>query len=159
MEEPAHRMPLKRALDARSPRRVTPRYILDKQVGFQLRKAHQRHTAIFTAGVQGQIPPSQLAVLAKLAEIGPMSQNELGRLTAMDSATIKGVVDRLVARGYLAVDTSRRDTRLRVTDLTPAGRAFLESMIPVARRITADTLAPLTADERRTFLRLLKKLG
>jgi len=30
-----------------------------------------------------------------LTETGPCSQNLLGRLTAMDVATIKGVIDRL----------------------------------------------------------------
>ena len=39
------------------------------------------------------------AVLAKLTETGPCAQNVLGRLTAMDVATIKGVIDRLTARG------------------------------------------------------------
>lgn len=137
---------------------MSPRYSLDGQVGFLLRKAHQRHTSIFTNAVAGRIRPSQFAVLAKLAELGPISQNELGRLTAMDSATIKGVVDRLVARGLLR-DVPQRDGRFRVTDLTAEGRDFYESMVPKAKEITSDTLAPLTPEERRTFVRLLKKLG
>ena len=135
------------------------RYVLDQQVGFLLRKAHQRHTSIFASAVRNKIPPSQFAVLAKLAEVGPVSQNELGRLTAMDSATIKGVVDRLTTRGLVTADVSPRDARLRVADLSPEGREFIELMTPVAKRITLDTLSPLTVAERRTFLRLLKKLG
>ena len=39
--------------------------------------------------------------LAKLLEVGPCSQNHLGRLIYLDAATIKGVVDRLSARGFL----------------------------------------------------------
>ena len=137
---------------------MTSRYALERQVGFLLRKAHQRHTSIFTNGVRGQIRPSQFAVIAKLAEMGPVSQNELGRLTAMDSATIKGVVDRLIKRGFLK-DVAPGDSRYRFTDLTTEGRQFYETTIPVARRITAETLEPLTPDERRTLLRLLKKLS
>jgi DNA-binding MarR family transcriptional regulator len=136
-----------------------PRYLLDEQVGFLLRRAHQRHTSIFSSAMQNDIPPSQFAVLAKLAEIGPESQNELGRLTAMDSATIKGVVDRLTVRGFLVSVDSPRDTRLRVIDLTAKGRKFLKSLLPVARQITEDTLEPLSLEERMTFVRLLKKLG
>ena len=137
---------------------MTTRYVLERQVGFLLRKAHQRHTSIFTSGVHGSIRPSQFAVIAKLAERGPVSQNELGRLTAMDSATIKGVVDRLVKRGLLK-EIPADDNRFRFTDLTTEGHRFYDSTVLVARRITAETLEPLTSDERRTFLRLLKKLS
>lgn len=135
------------------------RYVLDRQVGFLLRKAQQRHTSIFANTVQNTIPTSQFAVLAKLAEVGPVSQNELGRLTAMDSATIKGVVDRLTKRGLVTADVSPSDARRRVAVLSPKGREFMEFMTPIAKRITSDTLAPLTTPERQTFLRLLKKLG
>ncbi|MHB1508108.1 MAG: MarR family winged helix-turn-helix transcriptional regulator [Acidimicrobiales bacterium] len=137
---------------------MSQRYVLDEQVGFLLRKAHQRHTSIFTSAVKGQIPPSQFAVLAKLAEAGSTSQNELGRLTAMDSATIKGVVDRLIARGFLE-EVALQDARYRVTDLTPAGREFVYSMVAVAQQITVETLEPLSADEQSVFICLLKKLG
>ena len=133
-------------------------YIVDNQVGFMLRKAHQRHTTLFTNQVHATIRPSQFAVLAKLAQLGPMSQNELGRRTAIDTATIKGVVDRLIAKGLLA-QVATGDARRRITDLTPEGRSFYETMVPVAKQITLETLEPLTVEERTTFLRLLRKLG
>jgi DNA-binding MarR family transcriptional regulator len=87
-----------------------------------------------------------------------MSQNELGRRTAIDTATIKGVVDRLIAKGLLE-QVSTDDARRRITDLTPEGRNFYEKMVPVAKQITSETLEPLTVEERATFIRLLKKLG
>ena len=133
-------------------------YIVDRQVGFMLRKAHQRHTTIFTERVRSKIRPSQFAVLAKVAEVGPVSQNELGRLTAIDTATIKGVVDRLIAKGLLEVVTTG-DYRRRITDLSTEGRRFYDEMVPVAKQITSETLEPLSSEERATFLRLLKKLG
>ncbi len=73
-------------------------YALDDQIGFILRKVSQRHTAIFAAAFADLTPP-QWATLAKLYEEGPTSQNQLGRLVALDAATIKGIVDRLGARG------------------------------------------------------------
>src|ERR1700722_10722267 len=75
-------------------------YVLDEQVGFALRQAQQRHTTIFAAKMIEDLTPTQWAALAKLREVGDCSQNHLGRLTAMDAATIKGVVDRLTARGF-----------------------------------------------------------
>ena len=69
--------------------------MLDDQVGFVLRQAQQRHTTIFAAEMIEGLTPTQWAALAKLREVGACSQNHLGRLTAMDAATIKGVIDRL----------------------------------------------------------------
>src|SRR5262245_432885 len=83
----------------KSARLAKPAYVLDEQVGFILRQVWQRHTAIFARDIGTNLTPTQWAALSKLAETGPCSQNQLGRLTAMDVATIKGVIDRLTARG------------------------------------------------------------
>ena len=64
-----------------------PPYVLDEQVGFILRQVWQRHSAIFSREIGTNITPTQWAALSKLAEAGPCSQNQLGRLTAMDVAT------------------------------------------------------------------------
>ena len=76
-----------------------PGYILEEQIGFILRQVWQRHATIFSREIGINLTPTQWAALAKLNETGPCSQNLLGRLTAMDVATIKGVIDRLSARG------------------------------------------------------------
>src|SRR5579864_3605184 len=78
-----------------------PRYVLDEQVGFVMRVAMQRHTAIFSARMIEGLTQTQFAALAKLHEVGPCSQNHLGRLIYLDAATIKGVVDRLHLRNFL----------------------------------------------------------
>src|ERR1039458_7512759 len=83
------------------------RYVLDDQVGFLLRVALQRHTSIFTTRMIEGMTQTQFAALAKLHEVGPCSQNHLGRLIYLDAATIKGVVDRLGARGLTSIFTTR----------------------------------------------------
>ena len=67
--------------------------------------------------------PTQFAALAKLDDLGSVSQNQLGRLTRMDPATISGVVGRLIARGSCASRRHASDARLVLLALTPAGRA------------------------------------
>jgi DNA-binding MarR family transcriptional regulator len=101
----------------------------------------------------------QFAVLARLHETGPCSQNSLGRRTAMDVATIKGVVARLVDRGLVGRLASREDRRKLLIDLTPEGRRVAEAVIPRAIEISALTLAPLTREEQAVFMRLLGKLS
>jgi DNA-binding MarR family transcriptional regulator len=134
-------------------------YVLDDQVGFLLRVAMQRHTAIFMTRMIEGLTQTQFAALAKLYEVGPCSQNQLGRLIYLDAATIKGVVDRLSARGFLTALSDPRDRRRRAVTLTERGRAVTEAAQLVAAEITAATLAPLSVDEREMVVRLLKKLG
>ncbi|MGA8232288.1 MAG: MarR family winged helix-turn-helix transcriptional regulator [Candidatus Acidiferrales bacterium] len=133
-------------------------YVLEVQVGFLLRQANQRHTAIFVSRMSGELTTTQFAALAKLYEVGPCSQNRLGRLTAMDAATIKVVIDRLRARGFTKVARHSQDTRLLMVELTPGGLTAVESAIPNAIQITRETLAPLAAKDRIVFLKLLKML-
>jgi len=132
-------------------------YRLDRQVGFLMRRANQRHLALFARHIP-DLTPTQFAALAKLCELGQTSQNALGRATAMDAATIKGVVDRLRQRGLVAAAPDPDDQRRVFLTPSDAGRALYAVLEPRARTITEDTLAPLTTTERATFLRLLAKL-
>ena len=132
--------------------------MLDEQVGFLLRQVNQRHTTIFVERMIESLTPTQWAALAKLYERGPLSQNLLGRLTAMDAATVKGVVDRLTARGFTVGQPDPDDGRRLQIALTKAGREVVERGMPVALAITEETLAPLSAPERRTLLKLLDRM-
>jgi DNA-binding MarR family transcriptional regulator len=98
------------------------RYVLDDKVGFLLRVALQRHTAIFTTRMIEGLTQTQFAALAKLHEVGPCSQNHLGRLIYLDAATIKSVVDRLGARGFITALNDPNDRRRRAVALTDRGR-------------------------------------
>lgn len=132
-------------------------YRLDDQVGFLLRRASQRHLAVFSTVVP-EVTTTQLAALAKLAELGPMSQNQLGRVTAMDAATIKGVVGRLAQRKLVEATPSAEDRRRLVIELTPAGRALFAGLVPRGLDASRQTLAPLAPAERERFLALLRRL-
>ncbi len=133
-------------------------YRLQDQVGFVLRRAHQRHVAIFAQRITDLTPP-QFAALARLADVGETSQNQLGQLVAMDAATIKGVIDRLKARGYVELSRHAQDKRRLMVQLTEDGRSALERLVPLAQQITAETLAPLPPREAQQFLRLLAKIA
>ncbi|HXX09714.1 MAG TPA: MarR family transcriptional regulator [Pseudolabrys sp.] len=135
------------------------RYVLDDQVGFLMRVAMQRHTSIFTSLMLEGLTQTQFAALAKLHEVGPCSQNYLGRLIYLDAATIKGVVDRLHVRGFLTALNDPKDRRRRAVALTERGREVTEAAIRIAAEITAATLMPLTGEEQRVIAKLLRKLG
>jgi DNA-binding MarR family transcriptional regulator len=134
-------------------------YVLEAQIGHLLRRAHQRATALFQARMdEVGLTPTQYAALVKIGEVGEISQNHLGRLTAMDPATSQGVIRRLQARGLIVLRPDPDDRRRTLLSLNDAGRRLVPTAIARGRAITKDTLAPLEAAEQATLLDLLKRL-
>ncbi len=144
--------------DVATRRKRKPIYRLADQAGFILRRVAQRHAAIFAAGIGDDLTPTQWAAMAMLIENGPCSQNRLGRMTAMDVATIKGVVERLTRRGFVQLSPDEEDGRRLTVSLTDEGREAAERNMARAARITEETLTPLSQEERDILLSLLKRL-
>jgi MarR family transcriptional regulator, lower aerobic nicotinate degradation pathway regulator len=132
-------------------------YVLDDQIGYILRRVSQRHLLIFSETIPS-ITTTQFAVLARLEQLGPLSQNLLGRETAMDAATIKGVVGRLAKQGLVETSADPTDRRRLTVMLTGQGRALYTSSFDAALLVSAQTLSPLKPSERTTLLALLAKL-
>jgi DNA-binding MarR family transcriptional regulator len=134
-------------------------YALEEQVGHLLRRAHQRAMAIFLATIgEAQLTPTQWAALVKLSDTDGASQNHLGRLTAMDPATIQGVIKRLAARGLIERAGDPNDKRRSILRLTQDGRDLVARLTANALTVSRRTLEPLAADDRARFLKLLKAL-
>lgn len=135
-------------------------YQVEEQIGHLLRRAHQRASSIFQTRIGGaQITPTQFAALAKLHDLKEVSQNRLGRLTAMDPATIQGVTRRLIDRGLVATKADDADKRRLLLQLTEKGVALIADLIPGGVEVSRETLAPLSDDEREIICKLLKKLS
>ena len=132
-------------------------YILDHQVGYVLRRVTQRHLAIFSDLIP-HVTTTQFAVLARLDELGPQSQNLLGRASAMDAATIKGVVDRLARQGLVVTAADPDDRRRLTVALTPEGTLLFKTTQAMALTVSDHTLKPLTPEEQVILLALLARL-
>ena len=135
-------------------------FAVEDHVGFLLRRAHQRHVSLFVAGMpNSELTPTQFTALLKTVEMGRVTQNHLGRLAAMDPATIQGVVRRLTARGLMRRSRDPMDRRMAVLEATEAGVALIARLVPCARGSHEAALAPLNADERVRLMSMLRKLG
>lgn len=136
------------------------KYKLEDQVGHLMRRANQRHAAIFFEGLNDQqLTPMQFAVLVKIGDEEEVSQNRLGRLAAMDPATVQGVVRRLKERALIDARPDPDDGRRSLWRLSETGEALVAATIPIAEQITEKTLEPLSKSERSNFLALLRKLA
>ena len=134
--------------------------MVEEQVGFLLRRAHQRHAALFQAGMEAHgLTPTQFTALIKITGLGRVTQNRLGRLAGMDPATIQGVVRRLIGRGLVTRARDPEDRRMAVLAPTAAGCALAAVVVGPAVAITEATLAPLDGAERVVFLSLLRRLA
>lgn len=135
-------------------------YLVEDQVGFLLRRAHQRHAALFQETMaDADLTPTQFTALIKVVELGRVTQNQLGRLVATDPATIQGVVQRLIGRGLVGRTADPMDRRSAVLAATATGLDLARRAVALARRISDATLEPLDAAERVRFLALLRKLS
>ena len=109
--------------------------------------------------MEESLTPTQFTTLLRIAEEGEVSQNHLGRLAAMDVATIKGVVDRLRAKNLLRSHPDPDDKRRSLISLTEEGAAMIADLTRMGEAITELTLAPLKASEQKTLIALLQKIS
>ncbi|MDX3904887.1 MAG: MarR family winged helix-turn-helix transcriptional regulator [Pigmentiphaga sp.] len=135
-------------------------YRFNEQVGHLLRRAYQRHTAIF----QQVIPDSQLTVvqfvvLCAVRDAGSCSLSDVVKATAIDQATVRGVIKRLVARRLLSLGHDSHDRRRVLLSLTAGGKALVGEMVPFAQDITEATFAGLNPAERVAIVFLLRKMA
>lgn len=139
---------------------VDPAYAFSEQVGYLLRRAYQRHLAIFQAhACDPQLTSVQFSTLCALRDFGPQAQTALVKATGVDQATIRGIVDRLKARGLIALSKDGRDARKVIISITEAGRDLLARMIPCARLITELTMEGLNPAERMALLHTLRRIA
>jgi MarR family transcriptional regulator, lower aerobic nicotinate degradation pathway regulator len=134
-------------------------YEFSEQIGHLLRRAYQRHLAIFAQTIDDpQLTAVQFAVLSANRRLGPSSMSDLGKATAIDGATVRGIIERLQARGLVELQANQDDRRKSVVELTERGRQLLELTTPTAARISELTMSDLNAVERVAVLYLLRKL-
>ena len=135
-------------------------YRIEEQVGYLLRRAHQRASAIFQVSIgDPNITPTQYSSMVKLNEYTELSQNLLGRLVGMDKATMQGVVRRLKERGLVDSRPDPGDARRTLLSLTTEGQRLVNKLLINGPAVSRETMKPLTAQEQRQLLDLLSKIA
>jgi DNA-binding MarR family transcriptional regulator len=135
-------------------------YKLEHHPAHLVRRVHQQATATFQEVMgAGELTPTQFAALASILRYGELSQNHLGRITAMDPSTISIVVRALLKRGLIRRRSSKTDQRMSMITVTDKGVRFtlerLDGSMEVGRRL----LEPLSVAEQVTLLDLLRRIS
>lgn len=149
-----------RSMDREFPTMVaSKKYDFHDQIGFLLRRAYQRHVSIFQEAIpDSNLTAGQFVTLCVLKEKEACSLNDIVKATAIDQATIRGVVERLKSRALIAVGHDPDDARKLLLKPTAAGLALIDETVPFARDVTERTYGNLNAGERVALEFLLKKM-
>ena len=98
-------------------------------------------------------------LLAALEEFGPASQAALGRGTGIDRSDVTAALVELEERGLVQRSVNPADRRRNVVSITVAGTRRLEELDAVVDTIQERLLAPLSAEERRQFVTLIRRIA
>ena len=97
-------------------------------------------------------------LLAALDQYGPSSQADLGRHTGIDRSDVVAALNELVDDDLARREPDPQDGRRNVVTISKRGRTVLDRVDAALDDVQDAVLEPLSAAERRTFVRLLAKL-
>lgn len=102
---------------------------------------------------------TQFGVLEVLYHFGSLSQTRIGVKLLKSGGNITLVIDNLEKYGYVHRRRCEHDRRMFWVDLTPEGRAKIETVLPVHVAAIAVEMSILAPEEQVELGRLLRKLG
>jgi DNA-binding MarR family transcriptional regulator len=128
------------------------------QLGYLLvvcaeRMSREWHAALRSAGIN----PRQFSMLAVIARDPGISQAELARQVLITAQSVSESLTRLVDAGLVERSSATPGKAAQLV-LTAAGRQVLESAYPVVTAFNDAHFAALSARERETLARALRKL-
>ncbi len=129
--------------------------------GHLIRRLNQISTQVFTRRMKKSgfdLTPVQFAAMDAIIADPGIDQAGIAARIAYDRATIGGVIDRLVHKGYVVRIVSRRDRRARELRPTDGGLRAFHEILPIVTGLQQEILAGLNEAERNTFLELATKM-
>lgn len=127
---------------------------------YLFRRAHQLAAAAFSESCRHlDLTPSQYAVLFMLREVRDASQNELGRMVALDRSTTSVVLRSLRERRLVQEHADAADLRKKRLRLTDAGRLLLGEAERLCAGSSRQLLDMLGQEKAAQLLDLLVELA
>ncbi|MGP8297680.1 MarR family winged helix-turn-helix transcriptional regulator [Streptomyces inhibens] len=99
------------------------------------------------------------AVLSGVAELGPLSQAELGRTLGIDPKDMVAIVNDLQKDGLVTRTPDPKDRRKNAIEISADGRRRLSRTQQLGDEANAELTAALTPDEREQLIALLTRIA
>lgn len=129
--------------------------IMAGQRRFQQAMARDRSNPFFSVN----LTMSQLKILFALRLHGGAGGQELAHLMGVSPATMTGIVDRLVAAGYVTRREDLHDRRVRRIELSPGGDELLDSIVIAGEEHQRRLLDRLSVDELHILADAVEIMG
>ena len=120
--------------------------VLDKKANNELRNSDLTFSQITTLVVLAEEKNKQM----------PIKEIEAAMHITQPTAT--GIVKRLIQKGLVEIKTDEQDKRLKIVSITKKGESQSQKAFFLMKQAEAWLRSPLTKEEQKTFLTLLKKI-
>lgn len=124
--------------------------------GLLIRRAQQKHVALWLELVSAEITGPQFGVLAALHKWPGMSQADLCLELDLDRSTIADLIGRMVDRGIVTRDDHAEDKRRYALTLSELGENEFRQLEPKVAALDEALTKKLNQDEHDELQRLLK---
>jgi DNA-binding MarR family transcriptional regulator len=128
-----------------------------ENIVFLLAKAHQRAQGSLKAYLQPfGLTPMQCLFMETLWEEDGLSVGEIGRRIALDTATLAGVLDRMVMADWVRREADQIDGRVTRVFLTNKAREAVSGLASAIEVTNNELLNNFSLEEKLLFKRFLR---
>lgn len=124
-----------------------------------LHRAGQCADDLFSSSIEKvQLTPRQFIVLESAAKLEGASQTDLVDSTGIDRSTLADIVRRLVERGLMARERTKKDARMYAVRVTALGYQTLNIASPATATSEQRLLAAVGPEDQEAFVRSLRRI-
>lgn len=134
---------------------TTPVGRLDEAIQWLVRRFYLGR---FTGGSLRDLGTAEVFVLGALGRVPRARMTDLARATGIALSTLTGVMDRLVARGYVRRTHGAEDRREVVATLTARGRRAQQEYLEARMEMCAGMLGALDKGEGERLVESLARI-
>jgi MarR family 2-MHQ and catechol resistance regulon transcriptional repressor len=125
-----------------------------------LSRAHEAVAKLAKLDIErGELSLTEFGVLEALYHKGDLTAGEVSERVLLQSGSLTYVIDKLVSRGLISRRACETDRRRTYLHLASAGNSIMRRIWPTHAAVIEMATGGLTAAEKRTVTRLLKKMG
>jgi DNA-binding MarR family transcriptional regulator len=129
-------------------------------VGFLVSQLGYATTRRFRADLESlALEPRHFGLMRTLDAAKDLSQQALGESLHIPASSIVALLDQLEAKGFVRRRLDPADRRVRLVELTEAGRAVLARALDIGIAIEAALCQGFDPDERESLISTLQKVA
>lgn len=130
-----------------------------ENIVFLIAKAHQRAQGVLKSNLQTfGLTPMQCLFMEPLWQEDGLSVGEIGRRIGLDTATLAGVLDRMVIAGWVRRVTDPNDGRVTRVYMTEKAQSAIADLAAVIEMSNNKLLNNFNLEEKVLFKRFLRDI-